>query len=433
MPRAARLRPHRPRPRPAAGRRADEVAAAAVSPDVDAAIDDAIATPARVQRAADRARAADWWLRERARACIVGEKITPIAVGRAVRAQRQGQLPERRLPARRAGRRRRRAADRARRAADARRQRATSTRPCSSCAASSASPTSSASTARPASPRSASAPSRSRRCARSSAPGSPAVTCAQVEMQRYGVATMMILGPTESVVIADDTRRPDAARRRPAERGRARHRLGGAAGHHVAGARRRDRRRAGARSSPPCPTARADGGPRLARRQRRLRARRLARRGRRRRQPLRARAPAARRRRRRRGRPRSTAWSTPARSCSASTPRSPPPTSSSAARRRCPPAASPTCQSGITAEAFLKRTAIARADAAALRRMAPSILAMSRPRRASPPTPRRSVAARRSAHHSRLIVSVAGAQVSSTILPSAVGRTGFFRWSGSSG
>lgn len=36
-------------------------------------------------------------------------------------------------------------------------------------------------------------------------PGSPAVTLAQVEMQRHGVATMMLLGPTESVVIADDT------------------------------------------------------------------------------------------------------------------------------------------------------------------------------------------------------------------------------------
>ena len=34
-------------------------------------------------------------------------------------------------------------------------------------------------------------------------PGSPPVACAQVEMQRYGVVTMMILGPTESVVIAD--------------------------------------------------------------------------------------------------------------------------------------------------------------------------------------------------------------------------------------
>ncbi len=39
-------------------------------------------------------------------------------------------------------------------------------------------------------------------------PGSPAVACAQVEMQRYGVATMMILGPTESLVIADDSADP---------------------------------------------------------------------------------------------------------------------------------------------------------------------------------------------------------------------------------
>jgi histidinol dehydrogenase len=34
-------------------------------------------------------------------------------------------------------------------------------------------------------------------------PGSPAVTAAQVEMQRYGVVTMMVLGPTESLVVAD--------------------------------------------------------------------------------------------------------------------------------------------------------------------------------------------------------------------------------------
>jgi histidinol dehydrogenase len=39
-------------------------------------------------------------------------------------------------------------------------------------------------------------------------PGSPAVTCAQVEMQRHGMATMMLLGPTESVVIADHTADP---------------------------------------------------------------------------------------------------------------------------------------------------------------------------------------------------------------------------------
>ena len=39
-------------------------------------------------------------------------------------------------------------------------------------------------------------------------PGSPAVTIAQVEMQRHGVATMMLLGPTESLIIADATADP---------------------------------------------------------------------------------------------------------------------------------------------------------------------------------------------------------------------------------
>ncbi len=40
-------------------------------------------------------------------------------------------------------------------------------------------------------------------------PGSPAVTIAQVEMQRHGVATMMLLGPTESLVVADDSADPE--------------------------------------------------------------------------------------------------------------------------------------------------------------------------------------------------------------------------------
>lgn len=39
-------------------------------------------------------------------------------------------------------------------------------------------------------------------------PGSPAVTCAQVEMQRHGMVTMMLLGPTESLVVADDSADP---------------------------------------------------------------------------------------------------------------------------------------------------------------------------------------------------------------------------------
>jgi histidinol dehydrogenase len=39
-------------------------------------------------------------------------------------------------------------------------------------------------------------------------PGSPAVTIAQVEMQRHGVTTMMLLGPTESMIVADDSADP---------------------------------------------------------------------------------------------------------------------------------------------------------------------------------------------------------------------------------
>ena len=39
-------------------------------------------------------------------------------------------------------------------------------------------------------------------------PGSPAVTLAQIEMQRHGLTTMMLLGPTESVVIADSSADP---------------------------------------------------------------------------------------------------------------------------------------------------------------------------------------------------------------------------------
>jgi histidinol dehydrogenase len=39
-------------------------------------------------------------------------------------------------------------------------------------------------------------------------PGSMPVTLAQMEVQRYGTATMMALGPTESVVIADDSADP---------------------------------------------------------------------------------------------------------------------------------------------------------------------------------------------------------------------------------
>ncbi len=39
-------------------------------------------------------------------------------------------------------------------------------------------------------------------------PGSPAVTCAQIEVQRYGCSTMMLLGPTESLILADSSADP---------------------------------------------------------------------------------------------------------------------------------------------------------------------------------------------------------------------------------
>jgi histidinol dehydrogenase len=47
------------------------------------------------------------------------------------------------------------------------------------------------------------------RVAKVMGPGSPAVTIAQVEMQRHGVATVMLLGPTESLVIADGSADPE--------------------------------------------------------------------------------------------------------------------------------------------------------------------------------------------------------------------------------
>ena len=162
------LRRHRARARPAAGDAPTSSTAADVSPAVDAALDDAIAH-CRAFNEQLMARATDWTF-EPEPGLHVGEKVDPDHLGRPVRAVRQGQLPERRLPARRAGGRRRRAA---RSSSSCRRSPAAtarSTRRCSSCAASSASPTCSGSTARPAWPRSASAPSRSPGCARSSAP-----------------------------------------------------------------------------------------------------------------------------------------------------------------------------------------------------------------------------------------------------------------------
>ncbi len=129
-------------------------------------------------------------------------------------------------------------------------------------------------------------------------PGSPAVTIAQVEMQRHGVATMMLLGPTESLVIADDSADPAllaADLLIEAEHGTDStvvlltdsSTLADAVDASVEAAN------GGAR-----PSAR-DCGPRIARPERWVRAGRLARRRGRHRQRVRARAPPGRRRRRR--------------------------------------------------------------------------------------------------------------------------------------
>ena len=37
-------------------------------------------------------------------------------------------------------------------------------------------------------------------------PGSPATTLTQIELRRHGVETVLLLGPTESVVVADHTK-----------------------------------------------------------------------------------------------------------------------------------------------------------------------------------------------------------------------------------
>ena len=85
---------------------------------------------------------------------------------------------------------------------------ARSTRRCSSCVASSASRTCSASDG-PAGVAALGFGTESiPKVRKVVGPGSPAVACAQIEMQRHGVATMMLLGPTESVVIADDSADP---------------------------------------------------------------------------------------------------------------------------------------------------------------------------------------------------------------------------------
>ena len=210
---------------------------AAVDPAVDAAIDDAIAH-LRAFNEQQLARTADWSF-ESEPGLTVGEKVTPIVVGRTVHAVGQGQLPERHVPTGRSGDRRRRAADRR-----------------SSC----------------------------RRCRVVRGEVDPAVlvVCRKLGLRDVfrvngpaGIAALgfgtesipkvrKVVGPGSPAVTHrpgrdaaprrrdDDAarthreprdrrrhRRPGPARGRPADRGRARHRLVGRARHHIDRARRR--------------------------------------------------------------------------------------------------------------------------------------------------------------------------------------------------
>ena len=110
-------------------------------------------------------------------------------------------------------------------------------------------------------------------------PGSPAVTLAQVELQRHGVATMMLLGPTESLVVADDSADPQrlaADLLIEAEHGTDSSVVLVTTSTAVAAATDAELFASGG-----ClPAGPGGGGPRLARRQRWLRARRRPRRSR---------------------------------------------------------------------------------------------------------------------------------------------------------
>ena len=207
-------------------------------------------------------------------------------------------------------------------------------------------------------------------------PGSPAVTLAQVELQRHGVATMMLLGPTESLVVADDSADPQ---RLAAD-------LLIEAEH-------------GTDSSVVLVTTSAERRRRHRRRARPPAGRRCRRSGPRRPAPRSASTAAA------CSSPTSTSPSRSPTATPPSTSRSPSPTTSSTrvvdglhnageilVGQHTPfsaanfvigcPASLPTSgfaevSSGITVEAFLKRTAVARADSRALARMAPSVVALA--------------------------------------------------------
>ena len=207
-------------------------------------------------------------------------------------------------------------------------------------------------------------------------PGSPAVACAQVELQRYGVATMMLLGPTESLVIADGSADPvrlAADLLIEAEHGTDSSVVLVTTSAELAAATDAEL----ARQLAELPPVRADAARAALGIERRLRPRRRSRRSGRRRQPLRPRAPPG------RGRPTRDVDRVVDGLVNAGEILVGQHTPFSAANFviGCP-ASLPTSgfaevSSGITVEAFLKRTAIARADERAVARMAPTIVALA--------------------------------------------------------
>ena len=376
MPRAARLRPRRRCDRTSSARSADEIAGAAVADDVDGAIDDAIAHLRVVQRAADGARRATGASRA-SPGCTVGEKITPITSAGLFVPSGKASYPsvayQLGVPAIVAGVP----------------QVALVVPPvpdgsgridpavlvvCRKLGIDNVFRVNGPAGVAALGFGTESIP----QVRKIVGPGSPPVACAQVEMQRYGVATMMILGPTESVVIADDSADPRfvaADLLNEAEHGT------DSAVLLVTDVRPHCATRSIASWSArlaELPPARAEAARAALGVERRLRDRRRI-------SPRRATSPTA-------GRPSTCRWR--------STPRAEAElldllvnageiligqhTLFSAGNFviGCP-ASLPTggfahVSSGITADAFLKRTAVARADDVARRRMTPTIVAMSR-------------------------------------------------------
>ena len=179
-------------------------AGAKLAPELRDALDSMItalrAYNERVLRDAD-------WREEIAPGVIVGERAAPDRLGRDLRALRQGLVPVGDGAPRRPGGGRGCAAGRRAHAAAAR-DGPRSIRPTSTSPRSSGCARSGASTARAASPPRRSAAASIPRVRKIVGPGSPAVTVAQLLGVEHGVATNMLQGPSESLILADDSADP---------------------------------------------------------------------------------------------------------------------------------------------------------------------------------------------------------------------------------